>query len=279
VQVALNGISTMPYPFLTDIRVAREAGYDGLVVVGDKLRRYLAEGFDLADATLSLSGVPVLGFGSVRDIERSSDADRAALDAECEDACRLAQAIGCSQVQLLTGPLDPDGPYRAPLTMAPADLHDAAVTNILRIAEIGHRFGVGFYLEPLAWTPLHDLTRVLRILDDAERDNVGLALDFWHLWNSGIEPDEIARIDGGLIRMVDVCDALGPRGTRSGHDQRGRRVWTGGGEIPLKAWVDAIRATGFDGTWSCELLSPQHWELDPFDAARAQREFLSYLFV
>src|SRR5215471_6797268 len=116
-QIALNGNNTMPYPFLLDLRVARETEYDGVIVVADKLRRYLAEGFTAEQATVALAGLPVLGMNNVRDIERSSDVGRAQLLAECEDACRLAQSIGGSRIQLLTGPLDPSGAYHEPLQM------------------------------------------------------------------------------------------------------------------------------------------------------------------
>ena len=38
-QIALNGNSSMPYPLLLDVRLVRDIdGYDGLIVVGDKLR-------------------------------------------------------------------------------------------------------------------------------------------------------------------------------------------------------------------------------------------------
>jgi hypothetical protein len=40
----------MPYPFLLDLRVARETGYDGVIVIADKLRRYLADGFTAEQA-------------------------------------------------------------------------------------------------------------------------------------------------------------------------------------------------------------------------------------
>ena len=55
-----------------DLRVARETGHDGVLVVGEKLRRYLAEGFSIDQATAALNGLPVLGMNSIRDIERSS---------------------------------------------------------------------------------------------------------------------------------------------------------------------------------------------------------------
>jgi sugar phosphate isomerase/epimerase len=278
-QIALNGNNTMRYPFLLDLRIARETGYDGVIVVADKLRRYLAEGFSIEHTTAALAGMPVLGMNNVRDIERSSETGRSQLLAECEDACQLMNAIGGSSVQLLTGPLDPAGSYREPLLMDDADLDRGTVSNLQQIGAIGKRFSVGFYVEPLAWTPLGQLSRIVRILEEAGQDNVGLAVDFWHLWSTGVEPDEIARLDGSLIRSVDICDGVGTPGEAASADQRGRRVWTGAGAIPLKAWVDAVRATGYDGTWSCELLSPQHWELDPWTTNRDLRQLVSYLFL
>ena len=277
--IALNGNSTMPYPFLMDLRIARETDHDGVLVVGDKLRRYLAEGFSTEQAVAALDGLPVLGMNNIRDIERCSPTGRAALLAETEEACQLAKAIGCPSIQLLTGPLDPGGAYQEPLVMDPRDLDRETVANLVQIGAIGRRFEVGFYVEPLAWTPLCNLSRILEILNDAGQDNIGLAIDFWHLWNTGVTPDDVARIDGKVIRSVDVCDGIGPPGTLAGADQRGRRVWTGAGAIPLKTWVDAVKATGFDGTWSCELLSPQHWQLDPWRTVQDLRNLMNYLFL
>jgi sugar phosphate isomerase/epimerase len=119
----------------------------------------------------------------------------------------------------------------------------------------------------------------VRVLEEAGQANVGLAIDFWHLWSTATEPDEIARLDGRLIRSVDICDGLGHPGAAGTPDQRSRRVWTGAGAIPLKTRVDAVRATGYDGTWTCELLSPQHWELDPWVTNRDLRQLVNYLFL
>ena len=67
-----------------DLRIARETGYDGVLVVGDKLRRYLAEGFSIEQAAAAVDGLPVLGMNNIRDIERSSPSGRAELMAETE---------------------------------------------------------------------------------------------------------------------------------------------------------------------------------------------------
>src|SRR5207237_7580629 len=111
----LNGISTMLCPFLMDVRIARETGYDGLMVVGAKLRRFVSEGFSPGDAATALDGLPALGLSGIPDVERSSPAGRGQLLATAEATCRLAQAIGCPAVQVLTGPLDPSSGYQEPL--------------------------------------------------------------------------------------------------------------------------------------------------------------------
>jgi hypothetical protein len=89
--------------------------------------------------------------------------------------------------------------------MTLTDLRREPTANLKLIAAIGHQFHVDFYLEPLAWTPLSALSDVLRVLDDAGQENVGLAIDFWHLWSVGTDPGDVARIEGKIIRSIDVC--------------------------------------------------------------------------
>ena len=145
---------------------------------------------------------------------------------------------------------------------------------VREVADLGAAHGIRYYLEPVAWTPLARLADAVSTIDAAERDNVGLVLDYWHLWQCGTTPDELSRLDARLISGVDFSDSLGPIGSGT-PDQRSRRVWPGEGEIPLRAWSDAIRSTGFDGWWDNELYSPYHWESDdPFGVAAGLLEVL-----
>ena len=132
-------------------------------------------------------------------------------------------------------------------------------------------------LDPDDLADVAALDQQLELLEETACNNVGLVIDFYHLWGSGTRPDEIARLNKDVICCVDFCDSLDEFGKGDDFRQRGRDVWTGGGRIPLKDWVDAVRATGFDGIWRCELLSPTYWELDPWQTARDLRRFLEYL--
>ncbi len=278
-QIALHNLATRHTNLVTSIRIARDTGYAGIEIGDDKLQTYLSQGFTVESVRQMLENMPPVGLSYVQDIERQAPKDHAALLAECEARCATARAIGCPRVQLLTGPLDPSGPYKGLGEISWPELRRLTAKNLRELAQIGKTYNVGFYLEALTFTPLNQLQQQLELLSEAACENVGLVLDFFHLWNSGTRLEDIARIDRDLIVCVDFCDSLDGFGARGDSRQCGRNVWTGGGRIPLKEWVDAVRATGFDGVWRCELLSPKYWELDPWETARDLKSFLEYMLV
>ena len=279
--IAHNGTCTMYCNLLTDIRIAKEAGYEGIEIIGTKLYRYLDQGLAIENLLPHLEDMPPVALGYVQDIERQEPDEYAALLEECEKMCYLAQKLGCPMIQLLTGPLDPGlgihGTYRGLADMPWREMRRLAGRNLAALADIGARYNLRLYLEPLTWAPLHTLAQALEVIDAAERDNVGLLVDFWHQWTSGTTPEEVAKLDGKLIAGVHFCDSLQLTGEQWSHEHRD--VWTGGGHIPLKEWVDAVLATGFDGWWACELFSPKHWELDPWETARNLKDQLTYMLI
>src|SRR6187431_2050361 len=68
--VALHGLATKHCTLLTDIRIAKETGYQGIEIVGSKLRRYLDTGHRLDQLLPHFEGLPPVGLGYVQDIER-----------------------------------------------------------------------------------------------------------------------------------------------------------------------------------------------------------------
>ena len=263
-RLVYNSNSTMHLPALMQIRVARETGWDGIFVRAEHLRRYLAQGYPVAGLREALAGLAPVNLGALPDLERWRPTEHAAMLREAADLTELAVAIGASFVQLLSGPVAPGGPYSGPAELSPSELRRVTADALRAVADLGAPHGIRYYLEPVAWTPLAPLARAVEVIDTAERENVGLVLDFWHLWQGGTTPDDIARLDRRVISGVDFADALGPSGSGT-PDQRSRCVWPGEGDIPLREWAAAVRSTGFDGWWDNELYSPPHWEsADPF---------------
>ena len=47
----------------------------------------------------------------------------------------------------------------------------------------------------------------------------------------------------------------------------------------LKDWIDAVKATGYDGWWSYELVSKKHWQMDVKEVAAMTSKLLDdYVF-
>jgi hypothetical protein len=157
--------------------------------------------------------------GALADVERWRPAEHAAMLKEDEALTRLAIDAGVSNVQLLTGPVAPGGRYSGPAELSPAELRRATSQAVRAVADIGAPFGIRYYLAPVGWTPLGSLARAVEVIDAAERDNAGLVLDFWHLWQRGTTPDDVARLDRRFLSGVDFADSLGPPGSPS-PDQR-----------------------------------------------------------
>ncbi len=267
-QLVYNSNSTMHLPVLMQTRVARETGWDGIFLRAEHIERYLATDRPLADLREALAGLAPISLGALVDVERWRPAEHAAMLAEASALTELAASVGATNVQLLTGPVAPGGSYSGPAELSPAELRRVTAAALRAVADLGAPRGIRYYLEPVAWTPLSSLAAAAEAVDAAERDNVGLVLDFWHLWQRGETPDSIARLDRRLIAGVDFADSLGPPGAPS-PDQRSRWVWPGEGAIPLREWVAAVRSTGFDGWWDNELYSWPHWEsADPFAIGR-----------
>jgi sugar phosphate isomerase/epimerase len=262
-RLVYNSNSTMHLPVLMQARIATETGWDGIFIREEHVRRYLAQGFSVASLRTALAGLAPVNMGALRDVERWRPDERAEMLREAAALTELAVDLGVANVQLLTGPVAPGGAYSGPGELSPADLRRVTAEAIRLVADLGAPQGIAYYLEPVAWTPLGTLDGALEAIDAAERDNVRLLLDFWHLWQRGATPDDVARLDPAIIAGVDFGDSLGTPGSLA-PDQKSRCVWPGEGAIPLREWVAAVRSTGFDGWWDNELYSPPHWELaDP----------------
>src|SRR5438874_438151 len=107
--IALHNLAAKHANLVTSIRIARETGYAGVEIGADKLQRYLKQGYGVDSLRPLLKETPPVGLSYVQDIERQEPNEYRALLDECEAICALAEQIRCPMVQLLTGPLDPNG--------------------------------------------------------------------------------------------------------------------------------------------------------------------------
>ena len=254
---------------MTDIRVAKETGYDAIEFTIPKLVRYLDAGYRAEEILPVLGSLRLAVINSFLHIERQDPAFRQQLRQQCERLCMVAEALGCPLLQVVALDGLQDEPWR--------EMRSKVAQSLAELADIAAPRGVSLALEPVSFTPLHSLSQALQVLDLAGRDNVGLCLDTFHLWTGGTPWDEVAGLDPALVAVAHLSDVTPRKGDEWSDDDRD--VLPGDGILPLREGIDAIRATGYDGMWSVEMLGAYHWEWDPFllaeELARRARQLLN----
>lgn len=247
---------------LTDVRVAREAGYDAIEIVIPKLVRYLDAGYRLDDLLAALGPLRPAMINSFLHIERQEPDFRRGLLAECERLCAVAQSLSCRALQVIA--------LNALRGMPWPEMRLCLAHSLAELADIAAPFGVTLALEPVTFTPLRTVAQALEVFDCAGRDNVGLCLDTFHLWTAGTPWDEVAALDPALVVVAHLGDVLPRWGEEWSDDDRD--VLPGDGILPLGEGIQAIRATGYDGLWSVEMMGARHWEWDPAVLARELKQ-------
>jgi sugar phosphate isomerase/epimerase len=143
---------------------------------------------------------------------------------------------------------------------------DTAVREYAALADFAAGHGARIALEPLnasianiesaIWT----VAQAMEIIEAVGRDNFGLCLDTWNIWQNADIEREIIRA-GPRIFVVQVSDWRTPRSFQD-------RLIPGQGTIPLARLLHAVRETGFDGPYSVEIFSGTDlpdslWKADP----------------
>jgi sugar phosphate isomerase/epimerase len=260
---------------LSDIRIAKEAGFAAVEMVATKVFDFLDSGnpVDSVNEALKKHDIRMISINDIANVERSDDLSIEAMLAETERLAGFAKAVGCDCIQLV--------PLCALARRPWEEVRQLTARNIRRIADTGARFGVKFQLESVAWSPIHSLRQSLELVSEVERDNFGIVVDFWHLWYGGeTRPEELARLDRDLIYNIHFCDGKRNLPGTECDETELRGHYAGEGDIPLSEWVEAVQATGYQGWWSYELISRRHWQMDVQEVAeRTSRLMDRYVFA
>lgn len=288
-MLALNCTALMHCNLLTDIEIAKKVGFDGIEIIHQKLYRYLDEGCSIENLINALQDMPVVGVGALWDIDRQGQDFYCVLE-ETEKMSHIAKQLGSKMIQACPGPVDiqvvidykagrlkeNDIRYKGFLGKSWEEIRKGTAKNVRAISEIAKKNGQEVYLEPLGWAPFCNIKQALEIIDEAGSDNVGIIVDLWHAYVAGDKPEDIAKLDKKIIKGVHICDSL--RYTKGVPDQVIlRNVFTGLGVIPLVEWIQAIKSTGYDGWYSCEMFSRKHHEFNPVDVASTLLNIMKFL--
>lgn len=256
-KTALHGVSVWYSNAVTQLRIAKDSGFDALEILPEHLFRYLENGGSFKEYTdlMDEYDIEISCINALKRIGRHQPGEREAMLDEAHKICHAAQQLRCPVVQIMAlTELD---------NLSEQERNAILVKNIRDIADIGKGYGVKFQIEVVAFTRFNSLSQGLEIIKQVERDNVGLVIDFWHLHAGGATtPHEVAKMDVNLIYGIHFCDGRAAAPGEAWDEWVQRDYQPGEGDVDIPSWIEAVRATGYDGVWCPEQLSPTHWEDD-----------------
>jgi len=254
----------------TSFRLAHECGFKAVEISVPKLTSYLDSGFTVDDINAMLKEydlVPVC-INDIFGVESMRPEERRRIFGEMEYLAPITQKLGCHTLQV------------CPLTeleeLSWPEIVRMTAKNIRILADMAAPYGIRIQLETMAWSPIHSLSRGMQVLEEVGRDNTGISIDYWHFWGGGeTTPDELAKLDKKHMCNIHFCDGRRPYEGEEWDEEIQRAYYPGEGDIPLQDWTDAIKATGYDGPWSIELISRPHWQADSREVAQKLYDGLS----
>jgi 2-keto-myo-inositol isomerase len=270
-QFGLNGATTGSADLVTDLRAAREAGYDVLEVRDTKVRAYLEGGGRLESFRTALRDARVRVY-TVNALEHSTHVTGAVLAAlldRCRVFCEYARALDAPYVVAVPSFMDEITDRRS--------IHEIAADALQAMADVASDFGVGIGFEFLGFEDcsVSTLGAARAIVERAARPNVGVVIDAFHYYAGGSTPEMLLGLDPARLFIVHLDDAEDrPRGElRDVH-----RLLPGDGVIPLRDLVGRIEGLGYGGPWSIELFRPEYWAWDPVHLAGVCHKKMAALF-
>jgi 2-keto-myo-inositol isomerase len=136
---------------------------------------------------------------------------------------------------------------------------ERAVVSLRQAAQWAAGFGVRLALEFRGTnTFCSSLDTALALVAQCAEPNVGVNFDVFHYYTGPSKFEDLELLTPANLAFVQVCDVAGvPRELASDAD----RIMPGDGDFRLTAIVDRLRAIGYDGYVSLELMNPMLWQM------------------
>jgi len=247
-QACINGATTMPYSLEADLEAAAMAGFPLVEVWAGKLDTYLQKHSVadlrrvLRDRGLTVAALCPYGlrcFGAWR--EGLPSVQRAA---------GIAAEIDCP---LLLACPDAPGPE-----VPSADALAVAGERARAYAEVVAAAGVRIAIEPLGGHPfVPGPVQALGIIEAAGHPALGLMMDTFHYYKSGVTEAEIQTVPAHLWSILHINDV--PPGD-VGRLQDADRLYPGEGVLPLRETLRYFGGIGYRGAVSVEVFRRSYWE-------------------
>lgn len=254
-KLSLNSSTIKPTPLLDKIRVAGEAGYEGIELWVTEIYEHVGRGGEVSDVEKALAdhGLEVPCFIAVRNWGETVDWEyKLALD-EARRRFELAARLG-SPLMVCTPPiLDEDI----------SQLHE----GYKDLLQIGRDTGVRAVLEYISFfKSLNNIADTVTVMDRTDDPDACTILDAFHNWNNSTTLDDLRALPLERIAHYHINDAHPDKASQTQTDPD--RTMIGEGQIDLATEMQILKEKGYDKWVSLELFNAELWKQDPLEVAK-----------
>ena len=266
-QLCLNIATIRGCSIFEQVKAAAAAGFDGIGLWADDVRRAVRQGTPLMKISESIKSaglnVPEVCFiGGWQDSE----------GIELESA--LSRAKDCFELA---------GSLRCDLVIAVAAAGkinwEMGVRNFRRLCELAKEYGVRIAVEAAGTTEeMKDVLTVLKLVEDANCPNAGMVLDTFHFHVGGSSIEDILCIPKEKLFLVHISDPedVAPELWRIKHDHRTLPFYGILNFVPIMANLKRI---GYEGWFSLEVFNSRFREEEAAKIAKDGIESIRRLFI
>lgn len=228
------------------LRAIAEAGFNGVELVENDLLTSDASPREVGRTIRDL-GLKCTALQPVRDFEGMAEPVRARNFQRIEHRFEIMEQVGAEL--LIVGS-----------NASPTALGDRQriVDDLGQLAERARARGMRIGYEALSWGRyVFDHREAWSIVKETNHAALGLVLSSFHSLARGVPIDSLPDIDPTRIFLAHLADA--PRLQMDFRSwSRHFRYLPGQGDLPLEAYVAALRGRGYDGVWSLEVFNDRY---------------------
>jgi sugar phosphate isomerase/epimerase len=262
---------TLAGPLEAKLAAIREAGFTQVMLNARDLAGHPA-GPDAAIEAVRTSGLRVTGFQVLRDFEGLSGHLHAYKIDIAKAMLEMCHALG-SRVLLACSSTS---------AHATADV-DWLRKDLQKLAMLAVPYGIRIAYEALSWgRHVSEYTQAWDLVADADRSNLGLAIDSFHILASGTSAEPLEEIVAGKIFLVQLADFMWQE-TRSREERidtaRHFRVFPGEGvhSAQVAELVRTLDRLGYRGDYSFEVFNDDYTQLPLAIVAERARRSVKWL--
>jgi 2-keto-myo-inositol isomerase len=268
-KACLNQDTLRSIPTASFLSIAKKTGFGAVELTQDKVEPVLASNSlkTLTNQILA-QGLTVASINGPENFNLLNDHQFSEISERTGKLAQAARELNCNLLVPVPSPIQSGvsrDEMRAKTAESLAELADTC----------GEDINLGLEFLGIKDCSVNSLKDAVEIVKAANRKNVGLVLDSFHLYLSDPQFTEMKELNRDRVLMVHVNDSeSGERSTL----RDANRLYPGEGVIDLKRFGADLLRMRYDGFLSLELLRPSYWEEDPEKVATIGRESLRKVF-